>query len=123
MVEALFVLKMLGCADGFVASQIKFGSFTYTTAFVLWLQKIKTISGRNILSVIGDYSYGIFYCYVLIQQPIRKVIEMAGLNNIWILNLTLCFTLTAIGSFLFVWIVRIVAYKMKGEKILSIIGF
>lgn len=27
-----FILKMVGCADGFVTSQIKFGSFMYAAA-------------------------------------------------------------------------------------------
>ena len=118
-----FILKIAGCADGFVISQIKFGSFMYAAALALWLQNKKTESGRNVLSITGDYSYGIFYCHMLILWVVRKVIEMAGLNSVWILNFGLCFILTAIGSFLFVLVVRSLAYKLKYEKVLTLIGF
>lgn len=80
-------------------------------------------SRRNILSITGDYSYGIFYCHMLILWVVRKVIELAGLNNIWILNFCLCFILTAIGSFVFVWIVRSLTHKLKCDKLLILIGF
>ena len=118
-----FVLKTVGCADGFVTSQIKFGSFLYAATLALWLMNKRTEPRRNILSIIGDYSYGIFYCHMLILLVVRKVIELAGLNNIWILNFCLCFILTAIGSFAFVWVVRSLAQKLKCDKMLMLIGF
>ena len=118
-----FILKMLGCADGFVTSQIKFGSFMYAASLALWLMHKKTEPRRNILSITGDYSYGIFYCHMFILWGVRKVIELTGLNNIWILNFGLCFILTAAGSFVFVWIVRSLAYKLKWNKGLMLIGF
>lgn len=104
-----FILKIAGCADGFVTNQIKFGSFLYTAALAFWLLKKKSEPRRNILSVTGDYSYGIFYCHMLILWVVRKVIELAELNDIWILNFGLYFILTAVGSFVFVWIVRSLA--------------
>ena len=122
IVEA-FILKMVGCADGFVTSQIKFGSFMYAAALALWLLKKETEPRRNILSITGDYSYGIFYCHMLILWVVKKAIELAGLNNIWILNFGLCFILTAAGSFLFVWVVSSLAHKLRCEKVLSMIGF
>ena len=118
-----FILKMFGCADGFVTSQIRFGSFMYATVLAFWLLKKKNEPRRNMLSVTGDYSYGIFYCHMLILWVVRKVIEMARLNNIWILNFALCFTLTATGSFVFVWIVRGFTHKLKCDKALILIGF
>lgn len=118
-----FILKTLRCADGFVTSQIKFGSFMYAAALALWLLNKKIESRRNILSITGDYSYGIFYCHMLILWVVRKVIELAGLNNIWILNFGLCFILTAVGSFVFVWLVRSLAHKLKCDKALMLIGF
>lgn len=118
-----FILKIVGCADGFVISQIKFGSLIYAAALALWLLNKKNESQRNILSITGDYSYGIFYCHMLILWVVRKVIEMARLNNIWILNFALCFTLTATGSFVFVWIVRGFTHKLKYDKVLMLIGF
>lgn len=119
-----FLLKIIGCADGFAISQIKFGSFMYAALFALWLMNKRTEPRRrNILSIIGDYSYGIFYCHMLILWIVRKVIELAGLNNIWILNLGLCFILTAVGSFVFVWIIRSLAHKLKWDRMLMLIGF
>ena len=122
IVEA-FILKMVGCADGFVTSQIKFGSFMYATVLALWLLKKKNEPRRNIFSVTGDYSYGIFYCHMLILWVVRKVVELIRLNNIWILNFGLCFILTAIGSFVFVCILRSLAHKLKYDKTLILIGF
>lgn len=118
-----FILKRIGCADGFVTSQIKFGSFMYAEVLALWLLKKERELERNILSITGDFSYGIFYCHMLILQVIRKIIELVGLNNIWVLNFGLCFILTAVSSWLFVWIVRSFVHKMKCEKILTLIGF
>ena len=54
---------------------------------------------------------------------IRKVIELTGLNSIWILNFALYFILTVVGSFVFVGIVRSLAYKLKCDKVLMLIGF
>ena len=118
-----FILKMLGCADGFVTSQIKFGSFMHATALALWLLKKKNEVRRNISSVTGDYSYGIFYCHMLILWVVRKVIELIGLNNIWILNFGMCFILTVIGSFVFVCVLRSLAHNLKHDKALMLIGF
>ena len=118
-----FILKIVGCADGFVISQIRFGSFMYAALFAFWLLKKENKSERNILSITGDYSYGIFYCHMLILWVVRKVIQLAGLNNVWILNFCLCFILTSIGSFVFVWIVRNLAHKLKCDKVLILIGF
>lgn len=118
-----FILKIVGCADGFIISQIRFGSFMYAALFAFWLMNKRTEPRRNILSIIGDYSYGIFYCHMLILWIVRKVIGLAGLNNIWILNFGLCFILTAVGSFVFVWIVRSLVHKLKCDKVLMLIGF
>lgn len=122
-VAEAFVLNKVGCADGFVVSQIKFGSFLYATALVLWLLKKKNEPRSNIFSIAGDYSYGIFYCHILILWGIRKIIEIAGLNEIWMMYFGLCFIFTAVGSFTFVWIVRSLAKKLKCEKMLILFGF
>lgn len=118
-----FILKIVGCADGFVTSQIKFGSFMYAATLALWLVKKKNEPRRNILTIIGDHSYGIFYCHMFILWVVKKVIELVGLNNIWLLNFGLCFILTSIGSFAFVWIVSKLAQKLKCEQVLLLIGF
>lgn len=95
----------------------------YAVTFALWLMNKKNEHRRNILSITGDYSYDIFYCHMLILMVIRKVIELTGLNNIWILNFALYFILTVVGSFVFVGIVRSLAYKLKCDKVLMLIGF
>lgn len=118
-----FILKTVKCADGFVTSQIKCGSFIYAAVFALVLLKKKKETRRSILSIAGDYSYGIFYCHMLILWIARKVVELTGLNNIWILNFGLCFILTAVGSFVFVWSVRTLVHKLKWDKGLMLIGF
>ena len=117
------LLKIAGCVDGFVTSQIRFGSFIYAAALAFWLMKRQSGPKRNILSSIGDCSYGIFYCHMLILGLVNKVVGTAGLNNIWILNFGVCFILTAILSFLFVWTVRSLARKLKCEKVLTLTGF
>ena len=122
-VTEAFILKKVGCADGFVVSQIKFGSFMYATVLILWLLKMNHESKRNILSITGDYSYGIFYCHILILWGVRKIIELVGLNEIWMLYFSLCFILTVVSSFVFVWSVRSLAYKLKCEKMLILVGF
>lgn len=118
-----FILKTVECADEFVTSQIKLGSFLYVAALALWLLKKKIEPKRNILSITGDYSYGIFYCHMLILWGVRKAIELVGLSKIWLLNLGLCFIMTAIGSFVFVWLVRNLAHKLGCAKVLIVIGF
>lgn len=118
-----FILKIVGCADGFVTSQIKFGCFMYAAALTLWLMNKRIDLRRNILSITGDYSYGVFYCHMLILWVVRKVIELIALNNILILNFGLCFILTAVGSFVFVWIMRSLAHKLKCDRALIFIGF
>ena len=117
------ILKIAGGADGFVTSQIKFGSFLYAATLALWLMNKKNEPARNILSITGDYSYGIFYCHMLILLVIRKIIELTGLNNIWILNFGLCFILTIICSITLVWLVKSIVHKLKCEKALILIGF
>ena len=48
----------------------------------------------KILSIAGDYFYGISYCHMFILWVVRKAVTLTGLNNIWIANFGLCFVLT-----------------------------
>lgn len=117
-------LRVVGCADGFVYSQIKFSSFLYAAVIALWLQKKETTDVKsNALSIIGDYSYGIFYCHILVLWIIRKVVQMMNLNSFWIINFGLCLTMTAVVSIMIVWTVRTIMKKIKCERILPMIGF
>ena len=75
------------------------------------------------LSVLGDYSYGIFYCHVLVLMVVKKTIHLIGFNSVWGISSVLCFLMTAIGSVTAVWIVRHILHRIKCEKIIPLIGF
>ena len=119
-----YVLKyVFGGNDSFVISQIRFGSFMYAAAIALWLQKCNTDCSRNILAVLGDYSYGIYYCHMIVLWIVSKLIALAGLNKIWIIHFGLSAVLTLIGSFVFIWIARWLAGKLKCRNLLLLLGF
>lgn len=117
------VLKSFGCVDGFIVSQIRFCSFLFATVVILLLLKKEKNMKKNIITIIGDCSYGIFYSHMLIMWIVRKGIEIVGLNNNWLVFFGLCFIFTALGSLAFVKIVQIIAQKIKCKKILAVIGF
>lgn len=51
------------------------------------------------------------------------MIELVGVNNIWMINWGAILFLTSIGSFLFVGIVRSVTNKLKYDRVLMLFGF
>lgn len=128
VIEAGILLKA-GCSAGFASSQIKFSSFIYTAVIALVLMKTKDNAkqenGRiqRLLSSIGDCSYGIFYVHMLVLLIVKKVVTLAGLPQIWILNFLFCFVLTACGSYALVLGVKKLAERIGAEKCLKIIGF
>lgn len=117
------ILQYLMCSESFVVSQITFSSFLYIITLLFWLQKKSHDIKRNILSVLGDYSYGIFYCHILVLQVVNRIIQMFGLNRIWIINFIVSFIFATAGSVVLISIVRTVARKIKCEKFMVIIGF
>lgn len=118
-----YILKKIGCEDGFIVSQIKISSFIYATTLILWLQKKETNIKTNLIAVIGDCSYGIFYCHLLVLWIVRKAVQILVGNDIWIINFGLCFLLTSVGSTVVVLSGRKIMKKLKCEKFLLMIGF
>jgi peptidoglycan/LPS O-acetylase OafA/YrhL len=119
IVEA-FGLLNLGCSDGFAVSQIKFSSFFYAAVIALWLQKKEKRVGQNILSAIGDYSYGIFYFHMLVVWVMSKVLRMVGLDKIWIVAFGITFIVVVCCSTITVGTTRRI---IKNDKLLRAIGF
>lgn len=116
--EAYFLMN-IGCSVGFACSQIKFSSFIYTALIAMWLSQHIKETEPNILSKIGDCSFGIYFSHILVMWVVSKGLSIVGVD-IWIWKWSLAFLLTSILSYLFVWCVR----KMfKGRKILRYIGF
>ncbi len=112
-----FILREIGCV--FDTSQIRFTPFIYSALIAVWLsQNVKDVK-ENLLSKIGDCSFGIYFSHMLCMWVIAKVLSMAGID-VWIVKWMLTFIFTAITSFAFVWIVREI---FKGKKILRYIGF
>ena len=118
-----YILKAIGCADGFVVTQIKFSSFLYAATICLLLQKAKHHVEINVVTLIGDYSYGIFYCHILVLVFVRKMIQAFALDRVWLVHFGLCFVLTAIGSGIAICLARYILNKIKCEKIITLIGF
>lgn len=116
--EAYLLLKV-GCSAGFACSQIKFSSFIYSALIALWLSRNIKETASNILSSIGDCSFGIYFSHILVLQVVSKVIAMVGVD-MWIWKWILTFLLTACLSYAFVWCVRRI---FEGKKILRFIGF
>lgn len=114
-----YLLMKIGCSLGFACSQIKFSSFAYSILIALWLSQHIKETEPNILSSIGDCSFGIYFSHILVIWGVSKGISIVGID-IWILKWIFIFLLTAILSYAFVWCVRRV---FKGKKIISYIGF
>lgn len=114
-----YALMKIGCSSGFACSQIRFTPFIYTALIAMCLsQNVKDVK-ENILSKIGDCSFGIFFSHMLFLWVISKGLSVIGIE-IWIVKWVLCFVLTAISSFMFVLVVR---NMFEGKKILRYIGF
>lgn len=127
VIEA-FVLLRVGCAIGFASSQIRFGSFLYAGTIALVLMKSKdneTEAGilKKIAVSIGDYSHGIFFVHMAVLLVVQKLISLLWLSQVWILDFVSCFVLTAVGSYVVMWVTRKIAEKIGAERALRIIGF
>ena len=114
-----YALMKIGCSSGFACSQIRFTPFIYTALIAMCLsQNVKDVK-ENILSKIGDCSFGIFFSHMLFLWVISKGLSVIGVD-VWIVKWVLCFVLTAVTSFAFVLVVRKI---FEGKKILRYIGF
>ena len=116
--EAYF-LMIIGCSVRFACSQIKFSSFIYTALIALWLSQHIKETKSNVLSRIGDCSFGIYFSHILVMWIVSKGLRIVGVDT-WIWKWSLTFFMTSILSYLFVWCVQ----KMfNDKKILRHIGF
>lgn len=123
-----FVLLETGCAIGFASSQIRFGSFLYSSVIALVLMKYRDMGSKNsslkkLTVSIGNCSYGIFYVHMLVLMIVRKALSMTWMSQTWILDFVACFALTAVGSYLIVIGTKSLAKKLSIEKVLNLIGF
>lgn len=104
---------------GFYTSQITAGSFLYSVTIVGWiLKKSENDHGDcNVLTKIGDCSYGIFYIHMAVLMIVGRFIKCENWYAYWILR----FVLTAAISCTIVHIGQIVLKNHK--KLLRYIGF
>ena len=95
------------------------GSFLYSVAMIGWLLKKSENNHRdyNLLTKIGDCSYGIFYIHMAVLMIVSRFIKCENWYAYWILR----FVLTAAISYIMVYIGQIVLKKHK--KLLRYIGF
>lgn len=112
-------LRAAGFDIGFYISQITVGSFLYSVAMIGWLlKKSENNHGDyNLLTKIGDCSYGIFYIHMAVLMIVSRFIKCENWYAYWILR----FVLTAAISYIMVYIGQIVLKKHK--KLLRYIGF
>lgn len=116
--EAILLLK-LGCSIGFASSQIKFSSFTYSALLAIWLVQNKKDIKPNILSVVGDCSFGIYFFHIIVIWVVGKLLSILEVDMWWERWIT-TFALTACISLGFV---RITRKMFEDKKILKYIGF
>ena len=64
---------------------------------------------RKIAVSIGDYSYGIFYIHMAVLLVVQKAVSKLWVSQVWILGFVSCFVLTAVGSYVVVWVARKIA--------------
>ena len=54
---------------------------------------------------------------------VQKAVSKLWVSQVWILGFVSCFVLTAVGSYVVVWVARKIAEKIGAEGALRIIGF
>lgn len=131
-----FLLLNVGCSYQFAQTQVRVGNFVLVMVIALFLVKIynrktctteqnpeEEIHKPNILAVVGDCSYGIFFSHMLVLRCVKKLMSYMPFSDIWLPYFLCCFIVTAILSFLFVWLVRKFLIKLNAKKLLMIIGF
>lgn len=111
-----YMLIKTGNSLNFACSQIKFSSFIYAICICLLCVKCERKCDKNILSVVGDCSFGIYFSHILVLDCIEKII----ITEIWFIKWILTFLLVLCFTFIIVWTIR----KLVNEKkILRLIGF
>lgn len=80
--EAILLLK-LGCSIGFASSQINFSSFTYSALLAIWLVQNKKDIKSNILSIVGDCSFGIYFFHIIVIWIVGKLLSFLVIDMWW----------------------------------------
>ena len=115
----LIILRAAGFDIGFYTSQITAGSFLYSVAMIDWfLKKSENCHGDgNLLTKIGDCSYGIFYIHMAVLMIVGRIIECENWYAYWGLR----FVLTSFISYIVVRLAQMILKNHK--KLLRDIGF
>ena len=122
IVEA-FILAEMSENVGFACSQITFGSFVYTLAMIAWFMKNENTRRECVLSLVGNYSYGIYFCHMIVLMIVKKLLSIIGVADMWFVYYILTFLLTTLGSVFVVGLVRDIATRANARKILKVLGF
>ena len=78
---------------------------------------------RKLLASIGDCSYGFFYVHILVLTVVMKLVSFTAALQVWGLYFSICFAMTAMISYMLVWVIRKITEWVQGEGFLKIIGF
>lgn len=123
-----FVLKKIGCSDGFASSQIKFSSFGYSVSIILLLLRRKArdvgmhSDARKVLKLYGDCSYGIFYVHMFVLLFARRLMYKLNLEAGWTFEFSFVFILTTVGSLAAVCVAKKIFKNVKCIRMLRIMG-
>lgn len=125
LVESFTLLKV-GCNIAFACSQVKFSSLFYSVVVILFLLKKQQSEQRqssleNVLSQVGDDSYGIFYSHMMVLYVVSKIFRITGLTSVWGLFWLLDFVFTAAVSFILVELAKKLIPNKKLQSILGLI--
>lgn len=115
----LFILRAAGFDIGFYTNQITAGSFLYSVAMIGWFLK-KSENGHgdgNLLTKIGDCSYGISYIHMAVLMLVGRIIKYENWYAYWVLR----FVLTSFISYIVVRLAQMILKNHK--KLLRDIGF
>lgn len=119
-----FALQKAGCSISFASSQIRFSTFAYTYTIILLLFRNQGKEEKSIvddvLSKVGDCSYGIYFSHMMVMYTVAKILHILGVELAWCIEWPMDFILTAVGSYILVSSARRI---VKNRHILKAIGF
>lgn len=104
IVESLF-FNSIG-VENLRITAITFGTYSYSIALIgLFLKYKNTNFKENILSKLGDLSYGIYFIHIFILMFINKFVSILNINS-WYLSWIIKYALTLSISALAVYIIQ-----------------
>lgn len=118
IIESLLLIDIWGCSVLFAQSQIKFGSFLYACSLALLFAKYnaKYENNKNVLTVMGDYSYGIYLSHMIVMFFVKKVLYKLIEDRIWLIDFSSCFVGTVVGTLLLDALIKVITPKLKIDK-------